>query len=576
MTAYRPPADKREQDIVDDVYNIFQQCNLYRTTHANQWEEIAQLIFPEMRNTFYRENYNFPGLKRTDRQVDANGMVANGKFAAICDSMITPFSSKWHNLEATNPDIQKNRTVRLWFEKASQALFTQRYKAAANFRSQNHQIFKLVGAFGNGPLFIDQLFDMHNRPIRGFRYKALPLGEVYIRCNHQGQVDAFVRAFRMTARQMVQRWGEDKLPEELCGAYEKHSETLYDMFHCVYPNKDYDSEDVISYKSKPFISHYVSCTGRRLMQEGGYNTFPMAFARYPQAPNEIYGYGPASQVLPSFKTINAEKSTYLKVGHRSADPVFLMSEDGITDFDWTPGAQNKGGLDAQGNELVKALKPGEYKVSMEMMQEEKGLIGEVYLTTIFQTLVENPQMTATQVIEVINQKGIFLAPTVGGMSSDYLDPMIERELDLAIQLQLIDPMPPLLREAKGEYKVVYTSPLFKAARAGEASGFLRTVESALQVAGQSGDSSILDAFSFDRAIPDIAKIQDVPESWMASDDEVAQKRKRRSDQQQQQAQIQALPAQAAMLKAQAQVQTKGGGLPQQGQAPIGPGRAPQQ
>lgn len=33
---------------------------------------------------------------------------------------------------------------------------------------------------------------------------------------------------------------------------------------------------------------------------------------------------------------------------------------------------------------------------------------------------------------------------------------------------------------------------------------------------------------------------------------------------------------AAMLKAQAQVQTKGGGLPQQGQAAIGPQRAPQQ
>lgn len=561
----RAPADRREQDLVDEVYNVFQQCNLYRTTFASQWEEIAQLIMPDQRNTFYRENYNFPGIKKTDRQVDASGMVALQKFAAICDSMITPFSSKWHNMEATDPYLQKNRSVRLWFEKASQALFTARYMAAANFRKQNQQIFQLVGAFGNGPMFIDQLYDMHGRPARGFRYKALPLGEVYIRVNHQGQVDAFVRAFRMTARQAVQKWGEDKLPDELQAPYEKNSETLFDFFHCVYPNTDYDASHPIGAKSKAFISHYVCCSGRRMMQEGGYNSFPMAFARYTQSPNEVYGRGPGSAVLPCLKTLNAEKSTFLKAGHRAGDPVFITSDDGLADFNWTPGALNKGGMTADGKPLIGTVPVGSIQITDKMMDEERALIGDVFLTTIFQTLVENPQMTATQVIEVINQKGIFLAPTVGGMSSDYLDPMIHRELDLGMQLGIVDPMPPILREAQGEYKVVYTSPLFKAARAGEASGFLRTVESAMQVAGQTGDNSIMDPFSFERAIPEIARIQDVPESWMASDEEVAQKRQARAQQQQQAAQIQALPAQAAMLKAQAVVAKQGGGLPQQGQ-----------
>lgn len=559
----RSPADAREQAKVDQVFQIFGQCNLYRVTQAQQWEEIAQLIWPSMVNTFSREGYNFPGIKKSERQVDATGMVANQKFAAICDSMITPFSSKWHNLESDNPDIQKNRGVRLWFEKANKALFTLRYAASANFRSQNHQIFKYVGAFGNGPLFIDRLYDMHNRPAMGVRYSALPLGEVYIRVNHQGQVDAFVRAYRMTARQTVQKWGEEMLPDELRPPYEKNSETLYDFFHCVYPNTDYDASFVMGVNSKPFISHYVACAGRRIMQEGGYNTFPMAYARFPSEPGNVHGFGPAASVLPALKTLNAQKSTSLKVGHRAADPVFITADDGVSDFNWTPGAQNRGMMSADGKPLVGVIPPGNFELSEEMMKPEQSLIGDVFLTKLFEQLYD-PRMTATQVIELINQKGIFLAPTVGGMSSDYLDPMIERELDLAASLGLLDPMPPLLREAKGEYKIVYTSPLFKAARAGEASGFLRTVESALQVAGQMADPSLLDTFSFDRALPDIARIQDVPESWMASDDEIAAKRKQRADQQQQQAQIQALPAQAAMAKAQAYVRKEGGGLPNNG------------
>ncbi len=566
----RPPADAEETKKCDAVYKVYNQCALYRPNFAMQWEEISQLILPNMRNTFFRDAYNFPGLKKTDRQIDSSGMVMLMKFAAICDSMLTPFSSNWHELQASNPYLQKQRIVRLWFEQASNALYRTRYLGPANFRKNNQQIFQQVGAFGNGPMFVDQLYDMHDRPVRGIRYKALPIGEVYIRANHQGQVDAFVRAYRMTARQAMQKFGHDMLPEELDQAQDNQSEQLFDFFHCVYPNEDYDPDANLSVNGKPFVSHYVSCQGRRLMQEGGYYSFPLPFARYTEWPNEVYGRGPAMDVLPSLKTLNAEKATFLKAGHRASDPIFMSSDDGVGDFDLIPGAINKGWLNDQGVELIKPLVAGEIQISDKMMDEERMLIGDTFLTTIFQSLVQNPNMTATQVIELINQKGIFLAPTVGGMS-DYLEAMIERELELAVRLRLVDPMPPILKEAKGEYRVVFTSPMFKAMRAGEASGFLRTMESALEVAGQMQDPSVLDWADHDVAWPEIARIQSVPESWMASQDKIDAKRQARAKAQQQQQQVQALPAQAAMLKARAMVAKQGG--PQQ-QAQNLPGTQP--
>ncbi len=553
----RPLPDKDEERKVDSVYKIFTQCEIYRPTFAMQWEEVSQLVLPNMRNTFFRGAYNFPGLKKTDRQIDASGMVMLMKFAAICDSMLTPFSANWHELQASDPYLQKQRGVRLWFESASNALYRTRYLGPANFRKQNQMIYQQVGAFGNGPMFVDQLYDMHNRPVRGIRYKALPIGEVYIRTNHQGQVDAFVRAYRMTARHAMQKFGHDMLPEELDQAQDNQSETLYDFFHSVYPNEDYDPDAMLSTNGKPFVSHYVSCTGRRLMQEGGYYSFPLPFARYTEWPNEWYGRGPAMDCLPSLKTLNAEKATFLKTGHRASDPILLTSDDGVGDFDFIPGAMNKGWLNADGVPLVKTLEAGEIQISDKMMDEERTLIGDTFLTTIFQSLVENPNMTATQVIELINQKGIFLAPTVGGMS-DYLEAMIERELEMAVRMRLVDPMPPVMREAKGEYRVVFTSPMFKAMRAGEAAGFLRTMESALEVAGQMQDQSVLDWADHDVAWPEIARIQSVPESWMASPDKIAAKRQARAKAAQQQQQVQAMPAQAAMLKARAVVAEKGG------------------
>src|SRR5581483_8372605 len=206
-----------------------------------------------------------------------------------------------------------------------------------------------------------------------------------------------------------------------------------------------------------------------------YRTMPMAISRYVQTPGEIYGRGPAMFVLPALKTLNAEKRTFLKQGHRAADPVLFTSDDGVVDASLRPGALNKGGINSDGKLLVAALPTGQIQISEEMMQEEKALINDAFLVTLFQILTETPQMTATEVIERTNEKGILLAPTVGRQQSEYLGPMIEREVALLAEMHEIPPMPDVLREAKGQYNVIYSSPISRAMRAQEAAGFIRSV-----------------------------------------------------------------------------------------------------
>jgi hypothetical protein len=136
-------------------------------------------------------------------------------------------------------------------------------------------------------------------------------------------------------------------------------------------------------------------------------------------------------------------------------------------------------------------------------------------------------------------------------------------------------MPPRLKEAHGEYSVVYSSPMSKAMRAQNAAGFMRTLSMVQDLTAITQDPSLLDPFDFDVAIPAIAGIQSVPESWMADADAIKAKRQNRAKQQQIQQQIQAAPAQAAMMKAQAFVQKNApnaaagtpGAPPQQQQQP---------
>lgn len=539
-----------ESDLVGERLQLFSALTAYRNQgFASHWEEVAQLIEPNFTNTFVFGNYNTPGQKKTMRQIDSTGALANARFAAICDSLLTPRNMVYQRIAASNEYVMKDRATRLWFDQVTKILFQFRYAPEANFSGENHKNYRSLGAFGNMAMFIDQLDD----PIlRGLRYRSIPLGELFVIENHQGRIDGFIRWFRLTARQADQLW-PGMLPPNMHSAYGKNSQVLFNFLHCVIPRRDYDPQRLDA-KGKRWQSLYVSMEGRCLMYkqeegwEGGYNTFPLSMGRYEQAPLETYGRGPAMMVLPALKTLNAQKTVFLEQGHRAIAPVYISYDDGIVGFKNRPGAMNPGGVNADGRPLVHTLPTGDIQISKEMMGEERQLINDAFLVTLFQILVKTPQMSATEVIERANEKGILLAPTMGRQQGEYIGPMTDRELDLLAQMRVLPPMPPRLREAQGEYHIVYDNPLSRLAKAQEGAGFLRTLESVKELVNITGDASLLDPFNFDEAIPGLAHQNAVPEPWMATDEQISAKRDARGKAQARQEQIQAAPAQAALAK----------------------------
>jgi hypothetical protein len=551
----------RETMVVTEILREFSQYVTRRSMTAGQCEEIAQLILPTSRNTFFYMSYNTPGVKKTQQQIDATGALALHRFCAIADSLVTPRNQQWHGLQG-DEYVMKDRASRLWFERRTKMLFEMRYASTANFAAQNYNNWQSLGAFGNATIFVDKFDNRWHRGTRGFRYKSVPFGETFFGENHQGKVDRIIRWFRLTAYQAVQKWGIEALPLNLIAPLQQGSLWEYNFLHCVKPRgEDYDPE-ALDHRALPFSSHYVSIEGKCLMQgESGYRTFPYSVSRYDQTPGEVYGRGPASLVLPSLKTLNAQKSTFLKQGHRAADPVLLLHDDGLVGMSLRPGALNPGGVTSDGKPLVHVLPTGNIQISEKMMGEERSIVDDVFLVSIMKQLVENPNMTATQVIQLVNERGMLVAPTLGRQHTEKVGGLVEREMDLAAEMHMYDddPMPPRLREAMGVYEVTDTSPLALAAKIGKAAGFLRTVEQVRELVNVTQDQSLLDPFDFDTAVPEIARIQEVPEEWMSDANAITAKRQNRAKQQQAQQAIQAAPAQAAIIKARA-VAAKSGAL----------------
>ena len=529
-----------------------------RSSFDAQWEEAAARVMPQDRSTFHSQGSpTTQGQKKTEFQFDATAALAAHRFSAVLESIMVPKNSIWQRLVTHDKMLRRNRRVREYYEDATNALFRYRYAPGSGFVTNMQQVFLSEGVYGNGSIYIDA---PETGP-RGLRYRAIHLSEAYFVQNHAGIVDTMYRPFTLTALQAVEQFGE-LVPAQIKDALKNPNQQnqKFKFLHVCGPNADY-VPGMIGAQGRPFYSVYLSIEPDGMVVRGGYTTFPYGVWRYTQAVGEVYGRGPAQWVLPAIKLLNEQKKTVLKQGHRTVDPVLLSHDDGTLDgFVLRSGYLNKGGMTADGKPLVGVLPTGRVDVGEKMMEMERQVINDAFLISLFQILVENPQMTATEVMERMKEKGMLLAPTAGRGEEELLGPMTDRELDVLSSQGLLPEMPAILRDALGdaEYAIEWDSPLARMRRAEGAAGFMRVINTAAEYAKMTGDIAPMDHIAFDRAMPELIDINGVPLAWTATEDEVAAKREERNKAAEMKQMSDAAPGMAALAKAMPQAANAAG------------------
>jgi hypothetical protein len=218
---------------------------------------------------------------------------------------------------------------------------------------------------------------------------------------------------------------------------------------------------------------------------------------------------------------------------------------------------NYGMLGPTGEPLVKPLMTGaDTRLSLEMMDREREIIGSAFLMDVFSVLVENPQMTATQTLELMNERAIHMAQEGGSIESEGLGPMTERELDILSRAGQLPEMPPELLEAQGEYEIEYTSPMRNAMRSSEAIAIVRTMEQITPMAQV--DSTVLDVFDMQAAAREVAEINGVPAKIIRDKDALKALGEQRANESQAAQLLEAAPVVANTAASLAKLQASGG------------------
>jgi hypothetical protein len=512
---------------LDDILKHQSQLENERSSFDTLWQEVSERVLPD--HGWFTTNERTQGSKNSQNQYDSTAQIAAERHASAIDSLMTPRGSKWHRITASITELNEDDTVRQYFDQVEEIIFRERYSPHADFAGQAHDAYLSGGVFGNAAMFVE------DRLGGGLRYRSVPLAELYFSINQWGQVDTIHRKFDMTARAALQRYGED-LPEEIRKCAEKEPFRKFKFLHCVKPNEDRKGQ--VGQGAMPWLSYELSITGKKMMRQGGYWSWPMPVYRYQVSPGEWYGRGWACQVLPEIKMLNEARKAIIKGAEKVVNPPLLLHDEGGLAVgtnakgmtpDLRPGGLNYYGVSAEGRPLIQPLVTGaRVDIGLEMLTASQAVVNDAALLSLFQILVQAPQMTATEVRARMQEKGQLLAPTVGRAQSEFLGKLIEREIDILARQNLLPPMPDVLIEYQGEYRIEYDSPLNRLQKIEEIEAvdiWLQGLAPLVQLAPE-----IIDNVEPDELARHRARVLGVPEKILADREVIDAKRQNRAKQ----------------------------------------------
>ena len=529
---------------IDVKYTIdkFHKIENVRAQYDPIWQQCATFMFQG--NTVFYSNYakgeEPPSVLKANDVYTDKPRTANQRFASILYGLLTPDNQKWHYFATDNAMLNKSRRVLEYFQTVNDIMFRLRYSPVGSFKRNMLATYLSVGAFGNGIMYIK------DNGV-GCKYINISLSECYLMENEDKQIDGAFRKFKLNKRQ-----AKNMLGYEPSGLGDDDEVTI---IHYVFSNDEYVPYNPLS---KRYRSVYVDLDAEKLIvEDGGYYTFPYAVFRYLPSENSPYADGPGTLSLPAIKMLNQMERANIKQAHNLTEPAVLVPSDNqFRKMAIKPNAIIRGGVNREGKAVVQTFSPaGNLPIAIEYSERIAAAIDSAFLVDLMQLLKDNPQMTATEVIEKAREKSILTSPALALLQDEGFTMMIEREIDILYRQGMLPPMPQELIEAQGEYRIIFDAPMTRSQDNEKLSGINLTLQQVLPYAQI--DQGVLDVFNFEEIAKISGRINNAPVEIIRSDEEIAAIRESRAQAAQAEAQAAQIQQMASAQKDIAIAQEKG-------------------
>ena len=464
---------------------------------------------------------------------DVTALWGLDRMSSGVESIVTPANDKWHELTVDSRfGYVAADDEREWFEKQRDYLFSVRYDPRSGFGLANQSCIKSSAAFGTGVLFIEEAWGdkaVADQTMLPFRYRNIPMAEAYLQDNPHGVADTLYRIFTLTARQMVAKW-KDKCSSKVIAMSQdqKRMDQPVTLIHAVQPREEPGSQGSEG-RDAEFASYYVEESEAHLIGDGGFFEFPYAVYHWEKRVDGPYGESPVMLALAEIKSLNLLAKNALRAAQQvTRPPIGTLSDSSMNRPNLNAGAINYGAIDQNGRLKIQPIitaQPTQFV--QQVLEASRANVREALYVNLWQIMLRNPKMTATEVMQRNQEKGEMLGP-VGQKIQYALSNMTQRELAILERKGAWLPGSPLEppQTLRGKHVgLKFTSPLDRLRQMPELVGTQQTVEMAMLMA--QAKPAVLDRLDEDEIIKLAQQVNGAPTKIIVSDEDVAQIRQAR-------------------------------------------------
>jgi len=500
------------------------QLESERTSFLTHWQELSDFIAP--RRSRIRTSEVNQGDKRNQNIIDSTATMSLRTLRSGMMSGVTSPARPWFKLTLSDPELSEYGVVRQWLDAVSMRMNT------AFLRSNLYNVLPIVygdmGLFGTGAMAIDE-----DPGGNVFNFVPFQIGSYSIAQNSNLKVDTFNRTFKMTARQLIEKFGlrDPNNPrnvdwsvftQAVKDAYDKgHFEQWFDVTHMIRPNEMFKPSSAVS-KFKKFASCYYENDQGLFLRESGYDYFPILTPRWEINGEDVYGTScPGMEALGDVKQLQiSEKRSLQAVEKMINPPLTAPTSMKNTRVNLTPGDINYVDV-REGMQGIRSVYDVNFRISeLEQKQAQcRNRIQRAFFEDLFLMLASSDrrQITAREIDERHEEKLLALGPVLEQLNQDLLDPLIDICFKIMNKQKLLPPPPP---EIQGiDMKIEYISIMAQAQKMVGIGAVERFSGFVSQVAAISPD--VIDKVNADSLVDTYADLTSIPSKILRTSDEVA-------------------------------------------------------
>ncbi len=421
------------------------------------------------------------GQKKQDHLFDATAQDAVEQLASSLMAALTPPWGRWFELSAGH-GVEARLSPEQWqhlslaLETANQAL--DHHIKQSNLQVELHQSYLDLVTIGTASLLLEEA------PLgapSAFSFKNLPIGELTLDGANNGVLDYSFRLHRLELSEFLERFNHH-VDGQIDGLDDPAARPL--VLEVVYPKKSATGfqdgfDHAVLYAGvdmEPQMDQAI------LLSHQHYRHSPFINFRWMKVPGEAYGRSPVMKALPDIKTANKIVELVLKNATIAVTGVWQAEDDGVLNpatVKLVPGAIIPKASGSSG--LTPLQAPGQFDVSELVLTDVRGRIRHALLVDRLAPLQE-PNMTATEVLERAGEMDRLLGASYGRLQSELLYPLARRAVHL---LQKRGEIPDFVVDGR-EIAINITSPLARNHRREEAFALMQYLE---QI-GQLGEAAM--------------------------------------------------------------------------------------